>query len=125
MFGLLGLALSSILVFFMPFLWPALLVNMFGSAQSAFIFPAITTLSIERVSHQEAGKLLGVNSAVGSLMNILGPLGAGAAYDHVMMGAPYWMGAIILVLAALILGRTIQAPHPVDLSIASEQIPFE
>ncbi len=38
-------------------------------------------------------------------MNIFGPLWAGAMYDHVMVGAPYWMGAIILVVAGLMLTR--------------------
>jgi hypothetical protein len=38
-------------------------------------------------------------------MNIFGPLWAGAIYDHVMVGSPYWMGAIILVLAGLMLLR--------------------
>jgi putative Mn2+ efflux pump MntP len=39
------------------------------------------------------------------LMDVIGPLWAGAVYDHVMVGAPYWMGAIILVLAGLMILR--------------------
>lgn len=104
--GLIGLALFSTTVFFIPFLWPAFFVNMLGSAMSSLIFPALTTLSIERVTHQEAGQLLGVTSAVGSLMNIFGPLGAGIVYDHVMMGSPFWMGAIVLLVSAYLLTRT-------------------
>jgi predicted MFS family arabinose efflux permease len=48
---------------------------------------------------------MGVTTGLGSLMNIFGPLWAGVVYDHVMVGAPYWMGAIILVLAGLMLRR--------------------
>ena len=105
-FGLLGLAISSVGVFFAPLIWLTILVNILGSAMSAFIFPALTTLSIERVLPKEAGQLLGVNSAVGSLMNIVGPLCAGLVYDYVMAGSPFWMGAIVLVVAAYLLIQT-------------------
>jgi MFS transporter, DHA1 family, tetracycline resistance protein len=104
--GLLGLAFFSVSVFLAPVLWLAFLLNMLGSAMSAFIFPSLTTMSVELVSPREVGKLLGVTSAVGSLMNILGPIWAGLIYDHIMIGAPYWMGALVLVGAALILSRS-------------------
>ncbi len=114
-FGLLGLAASSVSVFFAPFMWLAILVNILGSAMSAFIFPALTTLSIERVLPREAGQLLGVNSAVGSLMNIVGPLFAGLVYDYVMVGSPFWIGALVLVPAAYLLVRTTSHASKVDL----------
>ena len=78
---------------------------MLVSAISAFTFPTLTTLSTELVLQREVGLLMGVTTGLGSLMNIFGPLWAGAVYDHVMVGAPYWMGAIILVLAGLMLLR--------------------
>jgi len=74
-------------------------------AVSGFIFPTLTALSANRVSPREQGVLMGVTTALGSLMSILGPLWAGAVYDRVMPGAPYWMGAAIFVLAALMLAR--------------------
>jgi len=46
---------------------------------------------------------MGVATALGSLMSVLGPLWASSVYDHVMRGAPYWMGAAIFSLAALVL----------------------
>jgi MFS transporter, DHA1 family, tetracycline resistance protein len=104
-YSLVGLAVVYIGVLFSPLMWLAFVVNMLASVMSSFIFPAMTTLSIECVSHQEAGKLMGVSTAVASLMNILGPLGAGLAYDHITMGAPFWMGSLILVLTALVLTR--------------------
>ncbi len=112
-YSLVGLALFYCGVFFSPWMWLAFVINMLGATMSAFIFPAMTTLSVERVEPQEAGNLLGVTSAVGSLMNILGPLGAGAVYDHVMRGAPYWTGALMLIITAVILSRAAQTqPHP-------------
>ncbi len=109
--GLLGLALTSAALFFAPYLWLAILVNVLGSAMSALIFPTLTTLSIERVQPQEAGQVLGVISAVGSLTNILGPLFAGLVYDQVMVGAPFWIGALVLLVAGYLLAQ-INASRP-------------
>jgi MFS family permease len=78
---------------------------MLVSAISAFTFPTLTTLSTDCVPHREVGLLMGVTTGLGSLMNIFGPLWAGTVYDHVMLGAPYWMGAIVLVMAGLMLLR--------------------
>lgn len=118
--GLMGLGLFSTLIFFSPFLWLVYLINMFSSGMNSFVFPSLTTLSVERVPAHEAGKLLGVTSAVGSLMNILGPTWAGLVYDHVMVGSPYWMGALIFVLAAVMLART--APQVRGVNLAPQVI---
>jgi DHA1 family tetracycline resistance protein-like MFS transporter len=101
--SLLGQAFVNVAIFFVPLFWPIFLLNMLVSGISAFTFPTLTTLSIDRVPHREVGLLMGVTTGVGSLMNIFGPLWAGSVYDHVMAGAPYWMGAIVLVVAGLML----------------------
>ncbi len=103
--SLVSLALISVMIFFSPMLWLLLAINMLSSSTSAFIFPALTTLSVECVSPREIGVLMGVTSAVGSLMNVLGPLWGGFIYDHVMAGSPYWMGAVVFLLAAFFLRR--------------------
>jgi predicted MFS family arabinose efflux permease len=36
-------------------------------------------------------------------MTALGPLAAGVAYDHLIVGAPYWIGAALFTIAALML----------------------
>jgi multidrug resistance protein len=112
MLGLIGLGIFGVLVFFSPFIWLAFIVNMMGSTMNAFIFPTLTTLSVERVQPRETGELLGVNSAVGSLMNIAGPLFAGLVYDRVMAGAPFWTSAVVLLIAAGLLFRTGDRPLP-------------
>ncbi len=55
--------------------------------------------------------LAGVNAALAGLMAALGPLWAGAIYDNVMPGAAYWMGAIVLALAGLVLARVRVPAH--------------
>jgi DHA1 family tetracycline resistance protein-like MFS transporter len=84
--------------------------SMLASCMNSFIFPVLTTLSAEQVEVQEIGMLMGVTSAVGSLTNIFGPLWAGIVYDQVMHGAPYWMGALILLVSAWTFSRA--KPRP-------------
>ena len=103
--SLIGQSIFDISIFFVPMFWPIFPLNMLISAISSFTFPTLTTLSTDRVPHREVGRLMGVTTGLGSLMNIFGPLWAGAVYDHIMLGAPYWMGAIILALAGGMLLR--------------------
>lgn len=103
--SLLSLAVVYVMIFFAPALWQVLAINMLASGASSFIFPALTTLSVECVSPQEVGMLMGVTSAIGSLMNVLGPLWGGFIYDKVMIGSPYWMGAAVLLVAAFFLNK--------------------
>ena len=78
---------------------------MVASAISGFTFPTLTTITTSRVAHREVGLLMGVTGALGSLMNIISPVWAGVVFDKVMVGAPYWMGAMILLLTAVVLYR--------------------
>jgi DHA1 family tetracycline resistance protein-like MFS transporter len=103
--SLIGQVVGDLAIFFAPALWMIYLVNMFVTAVGGFTFPTLTTLVTSRVQYREIGLLMGVTSALGSLMNIVSPIWAGIMFDRVMLGAPYWMGAIILLLAALLLTR--------------------
>jgi hypothetical protein len=60
----------------------------------------------ERVELREAAVLMGVITAVGSAMNIVGLRWAGLVNVYVMLGSPYWMGAIGMLLSAWPLSRT-------------------
>ena len=103
--SLVGQVFGNLALFFSPVLWGIYLINMGITAISGFTFPTLTTLCTSRVPHREVGLLMGVTSALGSLMNIIGPIWGGLMFDKVMVGAPYWMGAVILLLAAGLLFR--------------------
>ena len=103
--SLIGQAFSAVAIFGVPVLWMVFPLNMIANAFSGFTFPTMTTLITNRVLPREVGLLMGVSTAIGSLMNIAGPLWAGVVYDGVMPGAPYWMGAVVYVAAALMLVR--------------------
>ena len=98
--SLAGQAVNNLAIFFAPAFWWIIPIAMVNSATSGLTFPTLTTLNISRVQPREVGLLMGVTTGLGSLMNIFGPLWAGAVYDRVGLGAPYWMGAAILLLAA-------------------------
>lgn len=103
--SLAGQAVNNLAIFFAPAFWWIIPIAMVNSATSGLTFPTLTTLNISRVQPREVGLLMGVTTGLGSLMNIFGPLWAGAVYDRVGLGAPYWMGAAILLLAAGMLWR--------------------
>jgi DHA1 family tetracycline resistance protein-like MFS transporter len=101
--ALIGQALGALATAVAPVLWPIYLLTMLRTAASGLTFPALGALMTGRVAPREQGALMGVTTALGSVMSALGPLSAGALYDHVAPGAPYWMGAGVFVLAALML----------------------
>jgi predicted MFS family arabinose efflux permease len=111
-FSLLSLGGTFTLTFFAPLLWLIYPLNFLWGAGNAVIFPVLNTLCVENIELHEAGVLMGVITAVGSAMNVIGPLWAGLMYDHVMFGSPYWMGAIGMVVSAWMLGR-IKKPAPI------------
>jgi DHA1 family tetracycline resistance protein-like MFS transporter len=107
------LALGALAMCVTPLLWPIFLLNVFRTMTSGLVFPTLGVLMTRCVAPREQGALMGVNTALGSFMSILGPLWAGAVYDRVMPSAPYWMGAGVFVLAA---GILLQAPLWVTIS---------
>lgn len=108
--SLTGLGVAYVALFFAPILPLVDLMYMLAGSMNSFVFPVLTTLSAKRVGLREMGTLMGVTSAVGSLMNVLGPWYAGVAYDQIMPGAPFWMGALVMVLASWLLSRSSGAP---------------
>jgi MFS transporter, DHA1 family, tetracycline resistance protein len=105
MLSLAGNGVGALLVFAAPVFWLLYPIIFVESMVGSFIFSALSTLAANRVSGREQGQLAGVSAAVNGLVAALGPLWAGVVYDHVMPGAPLWMGAILFGLACLLLSR--------------------
>lgn len=61
--------------------------------------PSLYGLISRRADASEQGILLGTGQSVASLTRVIGPVWAGAAFDHVGRGAPYWSGAAWALLA--------------------------
>jgi hypothetical protein len=90
-------------------------------ASTPTITPQMTKRGLALIFFVMQGQLAGVNAALAGLMSALGPLWAGVAYDAVMPGAPYWMGAIILALACLVLAG-VKAPSYSNSSVGAASL---
>jgi DHA1 family tetracycline resistance protein-like MFS transporter len=86
-------------------LWMLFPIAFLQSGITGFIWATTGVMAADLVPESEQGQLAGVNVALGGLMSMLGPLWAGAVYDHVAPVSPYWMGAAILGFACLLLVR--------------------
>ncbi|HTX92221.1 MAG TPA: MFS transporter [Anaerolineales bacterium] len=73
------------------------------SAVGVFVFPTLGALTTRRVSAGELGVLMGVTTAIGSLMSIFSPILAGTLYDAWAPAAPYWLTALLFLSAAFLL----------------------
>ena len=98
-------ALAAIGWVVVPALWMLYPIAVINSMGTGLIWPTLGAMLANSVSSEEQGRVSGVSTALGSLMSIFGPLWAGTAYDRISPVAPFWVGAIIFVLAGLILAR--------------------
>ncbi len=115
--SLVGQAAGMVLIFIVPEFWMlfpvAFLINGLGS----FIWSTIGSLTAARVAPREQGRLAGVNTALLSLMGVLGPLSMGVAYDRVMVGAPYPLAAGLFVIGAIIMATVkVTKTRPIESS---------
>lgn len=62
--------------------------------------PALNALIAEQAGEGERGAVMGISQSAGALGRVLGPLGAGALFEHVGVAAPF-VAAALLILAAL------------------------
>ena len=98
-------------------------VNAVAAGAAGLVWPTLGALVANSVPQDELGKVNGVSTALGSLMSVFGPLWAGATYDALSPSAPFWTGAVILIVGCLILLRVkiaIHADRPVRARAAAE-----
>ena len=103
--GLLASMIGWLLMMLAPALWMLFPITFVQSGITGFIWATTGSMAASYVPEHEQGQLAGINVALSGLMSMLGPLWAGAVYDHVSSNSPFWMGAIILLVACLLLAR--------------------
>lgn len=65
---------------------------------TALLFPATTSLVSSRARKGETGMLLGVQQSFGGVARLVGPLWAGAAFQSIGVGAPFWIGGGVMLI---------------------------
>jgi MFS transporter, DHA1 family, tetracycline resistance protein len=110
--SLLFQALGIVSVVVVPFFWMLYPICAVTSGGAGPVRPSLSALLSNRLAAEEQGKLSGVSTALSSLMTVFGPLWAGATYDYVAPSAPFWSGAVLLVLASFVLVRIHLAAAP-------------
>lgn len=63
--------------------------------------PSLSSMVSQRATPREQGLLMGTLQSVASFTRVIGPVWAGAAFDHIGQGSPYWTGAIFAALAMI------------------------
>ena len=74
----------------------ALLLIVVGSGVTN---PSLTTLVADSAPADRRGEVLGFQQSAGALARVVGPPLAGLSFDHVGIGAPYSLGALVFLVA--------------------------
>lgn len=74
----------------------ALLLIVVGSGVTN---PSLTTLVANSAPADRRGEVLGFQQSAGALARVVGPPLAGLSFDHVGIGAPYSLGALLFLVA--------------------------
>lgn len=78
---------------------PALLLLVLGQG---LLSPTLSASLAGEVPANERGRVLGFQQAAGSFSRFVGPLAAGALYQHVGIPSPYLVGAVVVLVALLL-----------------------
>jgi len=121
--GLLGQAVACGLIVGVASVLPAswLFVTgalLFATTQGA-TGAVLQGLLSKAVGDDEQGWLAGSMSAVGSAVQMVGPLLAGLLYQRVAPWAPYLLVVVVMVVAAAVVQRLAFAPADPDLAVAA------
>lgn len=105
--GMALMAVAFVAVAFAPQAWmlyPVIGVMSIGSGMAT---PSLTSLISRRVADHEQGATLGGTQALTSLTMIAGPILAGIMFDMIGIGAPYYVGGILIAAAALVVAAAL------------------
>jgi multidrug resistance protein len=90
-----------------PLLVPALLALVVGQG---LVTPTLSAAVGRRAGAERRGAALGVQQSAGGLARVAGPAAAGALFEHLGIGAPYVVGAVLALIAlALVPARVVEA----------------
>jgi multidrug resistance protein len=103
--GILFLTSGLILFLFAQIFWLLYIILGIISMGIGLITPTLNSQISKMVLPSELGEIFGVNTSLNSLMTIIGPLTAGLVYDYISPTAPYWLGAVLLLIGFVLVVR--------------------
>ena len=72
---------------------------------TALLFPCTTSLVSRHAKPERLGEMMGVQQAFGGSSRLIGPLWAGAVFQHVGMAQTFWLASALVVGASLLAWR--------------------
>jgi len=79
---------------------------------TALLNPTINSAISSRIPKSKQGSGLGINSSIGSLGRVIGPIYAGVLFDQISPGSPFIFGGIILLLLTVYCFRPLWSAEP-------------
>ncbi len=99
--GALLVGIGMILGPFAVTLGQFLVAALFIPIGTSLLFPSTTSLISRYADPREVGQTLGVQQAFGGMSRLLGPIWAGAVFQKIGPGVPFWIGGSLVLLTAL------------------------
>jgi DHA1 family tetracycline resistance protein-like MFS transporter len=93
----------------------------------ALATPALQSLVAMQANHEERGAVIGLSQSAAALGRVIGPASSGAIFDQLGHGAPFFVGAVVLIGAFFVTLGAKPAPHiaqdaePVPAPLRSEE----
>ncbi len=95
--GAMALAVGLAAIPFAPSIPILAVAVLFVPVGTALLFPATTALVSRTAPDSETGQVMGVQQAFGGVARMLGPIGAGKAFDLLGPQAPFLMAAALML----------------------------
>ncbi|MGC4048191.1 MAG: MFS transporter [Paludibaculum sp.] len=99
--GSLLLSLGFVVLAMSSAIWMLYLCLVFTALGFGLAGPSLSGLVSRRAAPSEQGVLLGTMQSLASFTRVIGPVWAGASFDHIGQAAPYWTGAVCAGLTML------------------------
>ena len=101
--GLIAVAVGLLVLAYTPDMqWIMLFISMaFISFGQGVASPSTTALVAAAAPPERRGEALGYQQSAGAFARIAGPVVAGALFDHVGVGAPYFVGGLLFIVALI------------------------
>jgi len=120
--GFIALTLGFLVTPFPMHVWGFALAVFLVPVGTALLFPPTSSLVSRYAPKSEVGQTLGVQQAFGGVARLIGPVWAGWAFDHLSIGAPFWIASALMAATSLFL-RPLAAAGPSSAPAPAPNVP--